>query len=93
MNLAKCARIFLRWFARMFPRKSVGMSLDKNAVMCQERSAVRFPGSIRTISLFKNVTLLMFPYVALYPVNPAVMFQNRFQNWFPDKNATVNQER
>ena len=53
---------------------------DKNVVMYQKKSAVRFPLSILTISLFMNVTLSVFPYAALYPMNPAVMFQNRFQN-------------
>ena len=32
-------------------------------------------------------------YAALYSMNPAVILQNRFLNWFPDRNATVNQKR
>ena len=60
MNLVQYARIFPRWCARIFQRKNVGMSLDNNAMMCQEKSAMILSGSILTISLYKNVTLSMF---------------------------------
>ena len=50
------------------------MSLDKNAMMCQQKSYMRFAEDILTIS---NATKSMFLYTTL----------------FPDRKATVNQER
>ena len=53
------------------------MNLDKNAMMCQQKSYMRFAEDILTISPYKNATKSMFLYTTL----------------FPDRKATVNQER
>ena len=57
--------------------KKIGMSLDKNAMMCQQQSYMRFAEDRLTISPYKNATMSLFLYTTL----------------FPDRKATVNRER
>ena len=52
-----------------------------------------FSEGVLHISLYKNATLETFLYAALYPMNSAVIFQDRFLNRFLDRKAAVNQER
>ena len=85
MNLLQYTRIFPRWFARMFKRKNLWTSLDKNDT--------RFSEGILTMYLYKNTILSMFLYAALYTMYHAGMLQDRFLNWFLDRNVTVSQER
>ena len=59
--------------------------------MGQEKSDMRFSEGI--LFLYKNANLSMYLYTALYTMNPARMLQDRFLNWFLDRNVTVNQER
>ena len=59
--------------------------------MGQEKSDMRFSEGI--LFLYKNANLSMYLYTALYTMNPAVMLQDRFLNWYLDRNVTVNQER
>ena len=66
----------------MFQRKNLETSLDKNAMMSQEKSNMRFSAGILTMYLYKNANLSMFLYAALYTMNPTRMLQDRFLNWF-----------
>ena len=93
MNLLQYTRIFPRWFARMFKRKNLWTSLDKNDIFGQEKSYMRFSEGILTMYLYKNTSLSMFLYAALYTMYHAGMLQDRFLNWFLDRNVTVSQER
>ena len=65
MNLLKYTRIFPRWCARMFKRKNLGTSLDKNDKIGREKSDMRFPEGMLTMYLFNNANLSMFLYAAL----------------------------
>ena len=67
INLLKYTRIIPRWCARMFQRKNLGTSLDKNAMMSQEKSNMRFSEGILTMYLYKNTNLSMFLYAARTP--------------------------
>ena len=93
INLLNYTRIITRWCARIFQRKNLGTSLDKNDMMNQEKSNMRFSEGILTMYLYKNANLSMSLYAALHTMNPTVMLQDRFLYWFLDRNATVNQER
>ena len=73
----------------MFQRQNLGTSLDKNDMMGQEKSDERFSEGILTMYPYKNANLSMFLYEALNTMNPARTLQDRFLNWFLDKNATV----
>jgi len=66
MNLLQYTRIFPRWLARMFQRKNLWTSLDKNDMIGQEKSYTRFSEGILTRYLYKNTSLSMFLYAALY---------------------------
>ena len=70
-------RTFPRWCARMFQRKGLRISLDKNDMMGQEKSDMRFSEGILTMFLYKNANLSMILYVALYTMNYAGMLQDR----------------
>ena len=89
MNLVKFIRISPRWCAcRMFQRKNIVTSLDKNGPREEWPEVLR--GYIEYISV-KECNSGNVPVCALYLVNPAVMFQDR--NWFLDRKVRVNQER
>jgi len=89
MNLLKYTRIFPRWCTRMFKRENLATSLDKNYMMGLEKSGMRFSEGILTHSLYKNANLSMFLNAALYTMNSVGMLQDRFLNWFLDRNVTV----
>ena len=73
MNILQFTRTFPRWCARMLQRKGLRISLDKNDMMGQEKSDMRFSEGILT----KNANLSMILYVALYTMNYAGMLQDR----------------
>ena len=77
MNILQFTRTFPRWCARMFQRKGLRISLDKNDMMGQEKSEMRFSEGILTMFLYKNANLSMILYVALYTMNYAGMLQDR----------------
>ena len=61
----------------MLQRKGLRISLDKNDMMGQEKSDMRFSECILTMFLYKNANLSMILYVALYTMNYAGMLQDR----------------
>ena len=61
----------------MLQRKGLRISLDKNDMMGQEKSDMRFSEGILTMFLYKNANLSMILYVALYTMNYAGMLQDR----------------
>jgi len=62
-------------------------------MMDQEKTDMMILEGILIMCLYKNTNLSMFLYAAWCTINFEGMLQERFLNWFLDRNITVNQER